>query len=124
MPQWGTGFSLQIGTIQNIAAMISGVYLTTSWTPSLNVWYHIVATHRSSDNLNVLYVNGVQENTVTREISYVENAVTKVGLFYTYDPPGLPFSGDINVVRSYNRALTASEVLQNYNALKSRFELS
>ena len=123
MPQWGTGFSLQIGTIQNIAAMISGVYLTTSWTPSLNVWYHIVATHRSSDNLNVLYVNGVQENTVTREISYVENAVTKVGLFYTSDPPGLPFSGDINVVRSYNRALTASEVLQNYNAQKSRFGL-
>ena len=121
MPSWGTGFSLQIGTIQNIAAMVSGVYLTTSWTPSLNVWYHIVATHRSSDNLNVLYVNGVQENTVTREISYVENAVTKVGLFYTYN--GLPFSGDIDVVRSYNRALTSSEVLQNYNAQKSRFGL-
>ena len=68
MISWGTGFSLQIGPIQNIAAMVSGEYLKTSWTPSIGVWYHIVATHRSSDNLNVLYVNGVQENTMVREI--------------------------------------------------------
>jgi hypothetical protein len=121
MPSWGTGFSLQIGPIQKIAAMISGSYLTTSWTPLVGVWYHIVATHRSSDDLNVLYVNGVQENTVTRGISYVENAVTKIGFFYTSN--SLPFDGKMGVVRSYNRALTASEVLQNYNAQKGRFGL-
>ena len=119
MPSWGTGFSLQIGPVQKIAAMISGAYLTTSWTPLVGVWYHIVATHRSSDNLNVLYVNGVQENSVIREISYVENAVTRIGVFYTYNQ--LHFDGKIGVVRSYNRALSASEVLQNFNAQKSKF---
>jgi hypothetical protein len=121
MPSWGTGFSLQIGPIQKIAAMISGAYLTTSWTPLVGVWYHIVATHRSSDNLNVLYVNGVQENSVIREISYVGNAVTKIGVFYTSN--SLPFDGKMGPVRSYNRALTSSEVFQNYNAQKGRFGL-
>ena len=31
------------------------------------------------------------------------------------------WNGKINVVKIYNRSLTAAEVLQNYNAIKSRF---
>ena len=112
MPAWGTGFSLQIGTTQRIAAMVSGAYLTTSWTPKTNTWYHIVATHRSSDTLNSLYVNGVLENTSTRSISYTTSAVTTIGVFYTSNQ--LPFLGNMTNVRSYNRALSQSEVLQNY----------
>ena len=112
MPEWGTGFSLQIGTTQRIAAMVSGVYLTTSWTPKTNTWYHIVATHRSSDTLNSLYVNGVLENTTTRSISYTTSAQTTIGVFYTSN--SLHFLGNMTNVRSYNRALSQSEVLQNY----------
>lgn len=112
MPEWGTGFSLQIGTTQRIAAMVSGAYLTTSWTPKTNTWYHIVATHRSSDTLNSLYVNGVLENTSTRSISYTTSAVTTIGVFYTSN--SLHFLGNMTNVRSYNRALSQSEVLQNY----------
>ena len=121
MPSWGTGFSLQIGPIQNIAAMVSGQYLTTSWAPKTGVWYHIMATHRNSDNLNVLYVNGVQENSFIRSISYSTNAVTEIGVFYTGGQ--LPLDGKIGLVRTYNRALTAAEVLQNFNAQRSRFEI-
>ena len=121
MPSWGTGFSLQIGTIQNIAAMVSGEYLKTSWTPQTGVWYHILATHRSSDNLNVLYVNGIQENSGILPITYSANAVTEIGVFYTGG--SLFLDGKIGLVRTYNRALTAAEALQNYNAQKSRFGL-
>jgi hypothetical protein len=119
MPSWGTGFSLQIGPIQNIAAMVSGEYLTTSWAPHTGVWYHILATHRSSDDLNVLYVNGVQENSFIKSISYSANAVTEIGVFYTGG--GLPIDGKIGLVRTYNRALTAAEVSQNFNAQRNRF---
>jgi len=35
----------------------------------------------------------------------------------------LPVSGSINFVRIYNRALSEGEVLQNYNAVKGRFNL-
>jgi hypothetical protein len=34
------------------------------------------------------------------------------------------FNGNIAIVQIYNRALTAQEVLQNYNATKSRFNLT
>ena len=120
-PSWGTGFGLQIGPIQNIAATVSGLYLKTSWTPSPNTWYHIVATRNSSDNRNKLYVIGVLENSLTHNVSYVENDITSIGCFYT--TPQLHFGGQIPIVRIYNRALTDQEVLQNYNALKSRFGL-
>jgi hypothetical protein len=35
-----------------------------------------------------------------------------------------PMTGNIASVQIYNRALTAQEVLQNYNAQKGRFGLS
>jgi hypothetical protein len=116
MTTWGTGFSLQIGTTQNIAAMVSGAYLTTSWTPSVGVWYHIVATHDATSNENVLYVNGHEENRGTRAVSYEANAKTYIGAFYT--SPNLLFYGVIDEVRIYNRALSPSEVLTQYNDLK------
>ena len=33
------------------------------------------------------------------------------------------FSGNVPVVRIYNRALSSSEILQNYNIQKARFGL-
>jgi hypothetical protein len=33
------------------------------------------------------------------------------------------FKGNISIVQMHNRALSAQEILQNYNALKSRFNL-
>jgi hypothetical protein len=121
MPSWGTGFSMQIGITQKIALMISGNYLTTSYTPLINTWYYICGTHNASNTLNTLYVNGIIENTTTRAISYTANAVTDIGCFYTGGT--LRFVGQISNVLTYNRALTAQEVLQNYNATKSRFGL-
>lgn len=120
MPSWGTGFSLQIGVVENIAAMVSGAYLKTSWTPSTGTWYHIVATHDEND-LNILYVNGSQEASTTRAISYTANAVTTIGVFYT--SPSLHLDGQIAQIRTYSRALSSAEVLHNYNVTKYRYGL-
>ena len=119
MPSWGTGFSLQIGNNQRIAAMISGDYLISTFTPSTYTWYHVLATHDAS-NFNALYVNGQFQRSVTRAISYTTNAVTKIGMFYTWG--SLYFNGQISQVRTYNRALSANEVQQNYNATRWRFQ--
>ena len=121
MPSWGTGFSMQIGITQKIALMVSGNYLTTSYTPLINTWYYICGTHNALNTLNTLYVNGITENTLTRAISYSANAVTDIGCFYTGG--SLPFSGQISNILTYNRALTSQEILQNYNATKTRFGL-
>ena len=35
----------------------------------------------------------------------------------------LEWDGNMNIAQMYNKALSASEVLQNYNTLKGRFGL-
>ncbi len=112
MTAWGTGFSLQMGTTQKIATMISGQYLTTTWNPVIDVWYNIVATHDSISNENKLYVNGKLERTSNGAVSYETNAKTYIGVFYT--SPGLFFNGIIDDVRIYNRVLPDSEVKSLY----------
>jgi len=48
----------------------------------------------------------------------------RIGGSYTYEnTTDYPFGGNIAITRIYNKALTAAEVLQNYNALKGRFGL-
>jgi len=114
MTSWGTGFSLQMGTAQNIAAMVSGSYLQTSWRPETGKWYHVVATHDNVTNLNILYVNGKKENQSTRAVSYEAGAKTYIGVFYT--TPGLLFSGSLDNVRVYGQALSFAKVRENYLA--------
>jgi len=116
MTSWGTGFSLQMGPTQKIAAMVSGSYLTTSWAPQTGTWYHVAATHQASNNLNILYVNGKEENRSTQSISYEPGAKTYIGVFYT--SPSLLFNGTIDEVMVYNRALSPYEVRAIYNATK------
>ena len=38
--------------------------------------------------------------------------------------PGTKMTGGMSVFRFYNRPLTATEIAQNYNTLKSRFNLT
>ncbi len=116
MTSWGTGFGLQMGTTQKIAAMVSGNYLSSLQTPQAGVWYHIVATHNGANNLNILYVNGKEENRATQAVSYEASAKTYIGVFYT--SPSLLFNGLIDDVRIYNRILSSDEVLSIYNANK------
>ena len=120
MSSWGTGFSLQIGTEKNIAAMVSGDYLKTDWIPITGRWYHISATHDSITDLNILYVDGIEENRFIRGISYEENPDTYIGVFYT--SPNHFFNGLIDEVKIYNYALTAEQIKNEYNQGAVRFQ--
>tara|TARA_R110001599_G_scaffold218402_3_gene416707 strand:+ start:1562 stop:2875 length:1314 start_codon:yes stop_codon:yes gene_type:complete len=78
--------------------------------------HHIVFVHEGSTNKvyldGVLLTNGVAGGTQTFN--------SKIGS--TYDVGGSPyFQGDVYVNRVYDKALTASQVQQNYNAQKNRF---
>jgi hypothetical protein len=83
-----------------------------------NTWYYVVATF---DNGSIkIYVNGILENSATSLYTSVKantNSSLDIGRF------GTTFYsiGRRGVVQLYNRALTAQEVLQNYNATKKRY---
>jgi hypothetical protein len=94
---------------------------TTQWVA--NTWYHLVGT-KSTDGTMKIYVNGVLEGTTT--------GVTNIPLPQTGVTLKIGARGDTNdqysnqrfgVCRIYNKELSASEVLQNYNAQKGRFGL-
>ena len=88
---------------------------SSSWN---NNWYNVTAT--SNGTIVNMYINGVLQ-TVTG------NATGK-NFFYSTNPVTISkssggFKGSIASVNIYNRALTSTEITQNYNFLKSRYGL-
>jgi hypothetical protein len=102
-------------------------YRTYASTINMNTYYHITLTYDGSNQK--LYLNGnlVLSWATTGSIAYdVNNTLLAVGNDWDSGYNGGAISGvrgNLAKVSIYNRALSATEVLQNYNALKSRFGL-
>ncbi len=95
--------------------------------PYQNQWFNIVGVFDGSQptdaTKNKIYVNGVQQTlTTTTQLSSVPTNLAQltIGTVVNY---GNYTTANIAIAKIYNRALTAAEVLQNYNATKSRFGL-
>ena len=105
-------------------------YYTTSSAPSTGTWYHLVHTYNGTTQY--LYINGVLTTTfnssASGNISYdTNNTLLAIGADfngsgYNVGPTGY-VNGKMPVARIYNIALSAAQVLQNYNATKGRFGL-
>jgi hypothetical protein len=96
--------------------------LTANYISTSN-WAHIVGTYQSGDRR--LYINGalVSSDTQTGTISTNTNGCS-IGVYGGYNGArGYYYDGSIGIVRVYNKALTPSEVANNYNAIRSRFGL-
>ena len=93
---------------------------------SSNTWYHIAFVQESGTSMQ-FYVNGVPEGGNHTSFSWSSSKsalITRyVGRYEYAGSYGRYFNGEIPIVQMYNRALSATEVLQNYNALKGRFGL-
>ena len=88
---------------------------------SVNTWYNIsVAITQGSGNTFSTYINGQLDKTAgwNRNLG----TVAKYRIGQNRAGTGV-FNGQCSSISYYNRALSASEVLQNYNALKGRFGL-
>ncbi|KKU82672.1 MAG: hypothetical protein UY11_C0041G0001, partial [Candidatus Amesbacteria bacterium GW2011_GWC2_47_8] len=86
--------------------------LDSSTTFSSGTWYHVVITHNGTTD--VLYVNGIQEATQNNNVTLNESAtIVKIGR----QGPGATgyFTGSIDDVRIYNRALSGVEVRALYS---------
>jgi hypothetical protein len=83
------------------------------------VWYHVVATGTNGSQRT--YVNGNQVGSATYALTPSANSNSLLIAKLTYS--GLYVNMIMGYARIYNRALSATEVLQNYNATKPRFGL-
>ena len=80
-------------------------------------YYHVVISKTPSNG--TIYVNGVAEDSHTPTLAAAAwTGAWRIGARWnnTYN-----LNGEIPILKVYNRDLAPAEVLQNYNALKSRF---
>ena len=83
-----------------------------------NIWYNAVYTRRTTPSvLDSLYINGILQSTNTLFTPLTPTVSTVLSRSTA------SLSGKISIASMYNRELTANEILQNYNAVKSRFGL-
>ena len=122
--KYANGYLFYIAGVNNTFAFDSrngdGTYYRTTGTTNIKdgVWKYLVG--QKSGLSYKVYVNGVLEGSTTANSvgSIAGNVNLKLG---TDD--GTYLNGRIGTFKIYNRALSATEVLQNYNATKSRFGL-
>ena len=134
--QYGTssnnsfGLWLQSGTFYFGVNTGGTFYYTSSSSASAGTWYHLIHTYNGTTQY--LYINGVLVTTnnsaASGNISYdTSNTLLAIGADFNgtgYNVgPSIYTNGKMPVVRIYNIALSAAQVLQNYNATKSRFGL-
>jgi hypothetical protein len=92
---------------------------TSGWTLTLNQWNHVVLVR--SGNIAYAYLNGVSKGSKTGfNTNFSSTQIVNVGNGGTSEYT----QKKIDVVKIYNRALSAAEVRQNYLHYKTRFNLS
>jgi len=92
-----------------------------STTFNRNQWVHIAGTRSNTNGAMIVYLNGSQDGTGTSTTGTIlGQEVLAIG---SSDVGGGRWKGDIAIVQTYNDVLTASQILQNYNAQKWRFGL-
>lgn len=103
--------------------------LTGNGAVTTNTWYHLVFTVDFTSTFAV-YKNGTLAGS-TNISSLGTGFINPAGGFNPVigsryggsGTPGTKMTGGMSVFRFYNRPLAAGEVLQNYNALKTRYNL-
>ena len=113
----GTNNLMRWEVIGNSSLTFLSINSTTVFTTG--IWYHVIGTFNGVNN--TLYINGVQETTTTTGATNIPTTYTAALYLGDYGAGAFPGAENIAISRIYNRALSAAEVLQNYNATKSRF---
>ena len=92
---------------------------------SANTWYYVTFTLNNSTYAKGIFLNGVDDlaasGVTNNPYTGTGNNAEIGGLLLNYHTTF--FSGSIGNVCVYNRVLTQSEILQNYNAMRGRYAM-
>ena len=109
------------GSVDNIIAYVSGLNIND------NTWHNIVWCVDASTATNTFYMDGVSKTVSITTNNFSSNAFGTfefeqwIGSLNNEGTAGIFFDGNISNVLVYDKVLSSTEVLQNYNAQKDRF---
>jgi len=109
------GFSVVIG---NDAGTYTGFSYSPSAILTVNSWYNVVLVWNTVTNIATGYLNG--DLKFNSSHTYWATTLPAIAIGNGFSSARY-FKGNVSSVEIYNRALTATEVLQNYNVTKTRF---
>jgi hypothetical protein len=118
--------NFQAGSFKGSPTADHFVTSSTTTASRIGLWTNIVA-YRTTDYKVGVYINGIRENEVTYTLvdfsSTSVNSTINLGALNQNGTMARFLNAQIASSQLYNRALSASEIIQNYNAQKSRFGL-
>ena len=97
----------------------SGTSLISSSMSVYDKWRHVVGTYDGS-NLR-LYIDGILHATGANIIGNIVTVGNNLNLMKSFVAGLTSGKGSIGQIQFYNRALSAAEILQNYNSTKQRY---
>ncbi len=101
---------------------VGGSYqLVSSASFPTNVWKHVALTFNDSTNTMTLYINGSQVNQNTGVTQSYISEILRIGSHVSGVTPVSFWNGKIAQARVYNSALTAANILTNFNATKGGY---
>ena len=118
----GTRLALHLRMVTN-TSFLFGMYnddLTATVTGVTGVW-NCFAVTLTTGFVQSIYQNGIFNTSRTAGGYYAGNTTCNIGRWANNNAEYV--NGNIANVQVYNRALSATEIQQNYNATKARFEL-
>lgn len=109
----------------NNGKIVYWTYQSSAWSQKLGVgktvndgnWHMLTWVNYNNFTMD-MYVDGILDSNVLNSTSGNNNPVDRIGGSWNS-----LFPGSISVLSRYNRALTATEVQQNFNALRGRYGL-
>ena len=100
---------------------VNGYNLTGTTTLATGNWYNIVGVQLANTSRKI-YVNGTLEATTTTSFGSTAST-TENWMIGQATSVNEYLNGNVACASIYEKALTADEITQNYNALKGRFGL-
>lgn len=110
--------------IRNSSNNTQGVGVATATSTTVfntTNWYNVTGIFNGSSVS--IYINGILEGStaMTNPITYTNSTNFWIANYASSPNAGLAYKGNVAIAKIYNRALSISEIQQNYNATRARF---
>lgn len=109
--------------INNGSTYVDAISVTTASYMNTTDWFQVVFTFTSGSQ--VCYINGQVVGTGTRTATLAANAGgMSMGAYGGYSGArSYYYNGSLSIAKVYNRVLSATEVQQNFNAIRGRYNI-